>query len=185
MSAPLPSVATILDALENQVSPREEKRSSEVPTEILGRICALHRNNAEQWDREDDARRDQADDAKLAAAKREIDRLNRARHELIEAIDSAILGGLSSSASALFVTETPGMAIDRLSVLVIRLAATKARAASGSADAGLYADRLPQLHGQLSTLAEAIATLLNDLENGTRRFLAYESFKLYGPASPQ
>ncbi len=79
------------------------------------------------------------------------------------------------------VTETPGMAIDRLSVLVIRLAATEARAASGTADARRYADRLPQLRSQLSSLEEAIATLLDDLANGTRRFLAHESLKLYGP----
>ena len=73
------------------------------------------------------------------------------------------------------------MAIDRLSVLVIRLASTEARAASGTIEAGLYAERLPQLRRQLEALEEAIATLLDDLAKGTRRFLAYESLKLYGP----
>ena len=53
-------------------------------------ILALHRNNPEQWDREDDARRDHADDAMVAAAKRDIDQLNSARHGFIEAIDRAI-----------------------------------------------------------------------------------------------
>jgi hypothetical protein len=187
MSIPvLPTAAAILDALENpQTQDRGERLNNEEPVEILDRIRALHHNNSQQWDREDDARRDQDDDAKVAAAKRDIDRLNRARHEFIEAIDQTILGGLDLNVSALLVTETPGMAIDRLSVLVIRLAATEVRATSGAADAGLYADRLPQLRGQLSTLAEAIATLLNDLGNGARRFLAYESFKLYGPSNPE
>ena len=32
-------------------------------------ILALHRNNVLQWDREDDAREDDADDAMVAAAK--------------------------------------------------------------------------------------------------------------------
>ncbi len=81
-------------------------------------------------------------------------------------------------------TESPGTAIDRLSVLVIRLAATEARAASGTIDAGLYAERLPRLQRQRNALEEAIATLLGDLTEGTRRFLAHESLKLYGPEGP-
>ena len=114
-------------------------------------ILALHRNNALQWDREDDAREGQADDAMVAAAKRDIDRLNSARHGFIEEIDRAILRAISPREGAPLVTESPGMAIDRLSVLVIRLASTEARAASGTADAGLYAERLPRLRSQLSS----------------------------------
>ncbi len=100
------------------------------------RFCALHRNNREQWDREDDARRDNADNARVAAAKRDIDRLNIARHGFIEAIDRAISCAINPCQKAPLVTESPGMAIDRLSVLVIRLVSTEARAASGAADAG-------------------------------------------------
>jgi hypothetical protein len=144
-------------------------------------ILALHRNNAEQWDREDDARADNADDAKVAAAKRDIDRLNGARHGFIEAIDRAILPTVNGGDGAPLVTESPGMAIDRLSVLVIRIASTEARAASHSTDASLYRERLPRLRSQLKTLEEAIAALLNDVAEGTRRFVAYESLKLYGP----
>jgi hypothetical protein len=66
-------------------------------------------------------------------------------------------------------------------VLVIRLASTEARVASGTIDAGLYTERLPQLRSQLNALEEAITTLLDDLARGTRRFLAHESLKLYGP----
>jgi hypothetical protein len=150
----------------------------------MEQISALHRNNAAQWDREDDARMGQ-DDAVVAGAKRDIDRLNRARHDFIEAIDRAILVVVTPHEGAPLVTETPGMAIDRLSVLVIRLAATEARAGSGTPGARLYADRLPQLRSQLTTLEEAIATLLHDLENGTRRFLAHESLKLYGPGDSE
>ena len=83
------------------------------------------------------------------------------------------------------VTESPGMAVDRLSVLVIRLASTEARATSGAADAELYAERLPRLRSQCDALVEAIATLLDDLTEGRRRFIAYESLKLYGPEDPE
>jgi hypothetical protein len=143
-------------------------------------ILALHRNNGQQWDREDDARKLGADDAMVAEAKRDIDRMNGARHELIEAVDRAILDAMGPCEGAPLVTESPGMAIDRLSVLVIRLAATEARARSGPGDTDLYHRRLPRLQSQVDTLAEAIATLLDDLAAGTRRFVAYESLKLYG-----
>lgn len=179
----LPSAATILDALRHPPAPEGRKGPGEDLDPLIEPILALHRSNAEQWDREDDARQDRADDALVAAAKRDIDRLNSARHSFIEAIDKAILRTMAPCEGAPLVTESPGTAIDRLSVLVIRLAATEARVASGSIDAGLYAERLPRLQGQLDALAEAIATLLGDLTTGARRFLPHESLKLYGPGA--
>jgi hypothetical protein len=180
----LPTVAAILDVLLNRPAPDRLQHPDEGLVEVMDTILALHRSNALQWDREDDARKSHADDAMIAAAKRDIDQLNSARHGLIEAIDRAILSEISQCEGAPLVTESPGMAIDRLSVLVIRIVSTEARAASGTADAGLYAERLPRLRSQLSALEEAIATLFDDLVKGTRRFLAHESLKLYGPRAP-
>jgi Protein of unknown function (DUF4254) len=176
----LPTVATIVGALLHPPVPEGGTRTDEEAVEIMDTILALHRNNAEQWDREDDARGDTADDAMVAAAKRDIDRLNGVRHGFIEAIDRAILPAVNGCEGASLVTESPGMAIDRLSVLVIRIASTEARAASDSADARLYRERLPRLRSQLKALEQAITALLNDVAEGTRRFVAYESLKLYG-----
>jgi Protein of unknown function (DUF4254) len=177
----LPTAPTIVGALLHPPAPEGGTRTDEEGAEIMDTILALHRNNAEQWDREDDARADNADDAMVAAAKRDIDRLNGIRHGFIEAIDRAILPAINRCEGAPLVTESPGMAIDRLSVLVIRIASTEARAASDSADARLYRERLPRLRSQLKALEEAITALLNDVAEGTRRFVAYESLKLYGP----
>jgi hypothetical protein len=181
----LPSAATILDALLHPPGPEGRTGHGVDPAAIIDPILALHHSNAEQWDREDDARQANADDTMVAAAKRGIDQLNRARHAFIEAIDRAVLRTIEPREGAPLVTESPGMAIDRLSVLVIRLASTEARAASGTSDAGLFAERLPRLQGQLDALEEAIATLLDDLSQGTRRFLPYEGLKLYGPGGPE
>ena len=112
-------------------------------------------------------------------AKRDIDQLNRDRHALIEAIDRAILHAIEPSVEAPR-HRNPGMAIDRLSVLVIRLASTEAVAASGPADAGLVSERLPRLRSQLASLEEAIATLLIDLTHGTRRFIGHQSLSSTG-----
>jgi Protein of unknown function (DUF4254) len=180
----LPSAASLVEALQetgqhDRIGPTEPGR-----TDVLGAILDLHRNNTRQWNREDDARRDPGDDALVAAAKRDIDRMNRARHRFIEAIDEALLASIELRDGAPLVTESPGMAIDRLSVLTIRLASTEERAASGSADAGLFAERLPRLRRQLGALEDAIQVLLDDLVRGDRRFLVYESLKLYEGEDP-
>jgi hypothetical protein len=148
---------------------------------IVGPIAELHANNRRQWGREDDARASDADDAMVAAAKRDIDRLNGTRHRWIEAIDRSICETISLAPDAPLVTETPGMAIDRLSVLVIRIESTEARARSEESDADQFAQRLPRLHNQLEALQAALDTLFEDLTDGSRRFVAYESLKLYGP----
>lgn len=180
----LPTAATILDALLHPPANGGGTMPGEGLGDIIDPIVALHRNNAEQWDREDDVRRDHGNDAAVAAAKRDIDRLNHTRHALIEAIDQAIMQTIEPRMAAPIVTESPGMAIDRLSILVIRLASTEAGAASGTPDAGRLSERIPRLRSQLAALEEAIATLLGDLTNGTRRFQGHESLKLYGPDDP-
>lgn len=176
----LPTAATILDALLDRPAREDRQPAVQELASMMDPILALHRSNVLQWAREDDAREDQADDAVIASAKRDIDQLNTSRHGFIEEIDRAFLRAINPREGAPFVTESPGMAIDRLSVLVIRLASTEARTPSGTADTELYADRLPRLRMQLSSLEEAIATLFDDLTKGSRRFLAYESLKLYG-----
>jgi hypothetical protein len=181
----LPSATTILEALLHPPEMSAGNPPDEGPREVIDPILALHRSNAEQWIREDDVRENPGNDALVAAAKRDIDRLNNARHAHIEAIDRAILDVIEPSCEALLVTESPGMAIDRLSILVIRLGSTEAGAASGGSDAGLLCARVPRLQGQLAALEEAIATLLCDLTNGTRRFIAHESLKLYGRPGPE
>jgi Protein of unknown function (DUF4254) len=180
----LPTAGAILDALQDPLARRSEKRSDDELDEIMDLVVALHHNNANQWTREDDARRDDADDVMVAAAKRDIDRLNSARHGFIEAIDRVIWHAIGPREEAPTVTESPGMAVDRLSVLVIRLSTTEARAASRTADAGIHAERLSRLRSQLNALEEGIATLLNDLATGARRFVPYESLKLYGSEDP-
>jgi hypothetical protein len=183
-SSGLPSTATILDALLHPPVP-DTLSPSNAQAAIVDPIVALHRNNREQWDREDDVRRENSDDARVAAAKRDIDHLNFARHGYIEAIDRAILCTIDLRPGAPLVTESPGVAIDRLSVLLIRLGSTEARAASGAVDAQLYSERLPRLRSQLDALESAIASLLDDLAHGARRFHVHESLKLYGPEDPR
>jgi hypothetical protein len=135
-------------------------------------LVELHENNLDQWQREDATRVAGADDASVAAAKRDIDKLNATRHRLVEAIDAALAAAIDQRASATPTTESPAMVYDRLSVLSIRIHATE--------NAPAYADRLPVLRGQLGIVQEALDGMLDDVRVGRKRFVPYQSLKLYG-----
>ena len=72
------------------------------------------------------------------------------------------------------------MAFDRLSVLVIRRCFTEEAASSQRADRDLYPARLPRLDQQLSLLQAGLEALFDDVRTGRKRFLPYQSLKLYG-----
>lgn len=143
---------------------------------LMGRLVALLRSNLEQWNLEDEARGPGADDAAVAEAKRAIDHLNEGRHHIVEEIDAAIDRAVTQTVSAPHATESPAMAFDRLSVLLIRIHHTERAAGEGASDA----ERLPVLHRQLADLEQAIDGLIEDVRDGTRRFVPYQSLKMYG-----
>jgi len=144
---------------------------------LVGELVA---SNLRQWDLEDTSRDPAADDATVAAAKREIDRLNLGRHRMVEEIDAAIGSVLVQPAAAPIATESPGMALDRLSVLVIRRARIAAALSGGTGDPA----RAAALEAQLAALCVAFDTYMEELRAGTRRFVAYEHLKFYGPLVP-
>jgi hypothetical protein len=166
----LPSAAALADEMAQAV--RGEPNSG-APA-VGGLVVALVRNNLRQWDLEDETRDPHASDSAVATAKRAIDQLNLTRHRLVQDIDVAIASSLHSPptitpTSAPLATESPGMVLDRLSVLVIRRVRT----------AMTCADRLPALDAQLAVLLEALDGYIEDLYGGRRRFVAYEHLKLY------
>ena len=140
---------------------------------VEARLVDLLRSNLAQWNLEDEARVPGTDAAAVAGAKRAIDELNAGRHLIVEEIDVAIDRAVAQTASAPLATESPAMAFDRLSVLVIRIHHTEQ-------DADRYMTRLPVLYRQLADLQQAIDGLIDDVRDGTRRFVPYQSLKLYG-----
>jgi hypothetical protein len=180
VNAPLPSLPEVVAEVRQSLRGCTGE-TNEPATGLMGAVLELLRSNQAQWELEDVTRDPSASDGDVAAAKRAIDRLNLQRHRLVEDIDAMLEAAMPQSMSAPLVTESPGMALDRLSVLAIRIARTEAVAFSATADAAGYAARLPVLERQLSALSSAIEVLLDDVRAGVRRFVVYEHLKLYAP----
>lgn len=184
LADPLPSGRELVAALE--VALRGDGRPA--PNGITALACELLASNARQWDLEDVAHDPAITDQALAAVKRAIDRLNLARHDLLERIDAAVDAVLVQSPSARPATDTPAMVVDRLSVLLIRIARTAAAASADGATTD-YAGRLPLLEARLAVLTDAFDAYVDDLRSGRRRFVRHEELKLYaaeraaGPAT--
>jgi hypothetical protein len=170
MSAEVPSAGTVIAHFERALDGEPSSPSGD----LLELLLALHRNNLDQWQKEDLTRAPGADDATVAAAKRAIDALNATRHDLVEAIDAGLAAAVEQDPSATPATESPAMVYDRLSVLTIRIHFTE--------DAG-YRSRLPVLRDQLTIAVEALEGLFDDIRMGRKRFVPYQSLKLYGRSS--
>jgi hypothetical protein len=180
-------VQTILDLHETTVVRWHEAEIDNPYEGFLRLVCLQHQQNFRLWHQEDVARSLDVTDAEMAGVKRAIDKLNQQRNDLIERLDDALLAELSaaggeSRADAPLNTETPGSAIDRLSILALRLYHMAEQSLRSDADASHRAKakaRLEILHGQRADLSNALRELLADLFAGRKRLKLYRQFKMY------
>lgn len=149
-------------------------------------VEAAHFANVTIWGLEDEARRRDVDDARIAAVKRAIDPWNQRRNDLMERIDAAIIAhhANTDATSAELHSETAGMIIDRLSILALKIRNMDAIAAAASAEADqdLAAECLARavvLRTQRVDLAGCLARLFEDLAEGRRYFRLYRQMKSY------
>jgi hypothetical protein len=157
-----------------------------LPSDLLSLVRAQHRANFDLWHEEDKARDPGASDREIAAVKREIDRLNQRRNDLVEQIDIVLLESfrpsLNASPSAPLHSETPGLMIDRLSILALKIFHTReevGRASATEAHRQRNRERLALLEEQRGDLAAALDNLFSDIAAGRRRFKLYRQLKMY------
>jgi len=146
-------------------------------------ILDQHRANFDLWHCEDAARDPGASDHTLVDSKRSIDRYNQLRNDLAEQIDLALLEvAPTQNPAAPLHSETPGLMIDRLSILALKIFHTAEethRATASSEHHERNRLRLNQLVEQRSDLTSCLAGLWSEVLAGTRRFKLYRQLKMY------
>lgn len=150
---------------------------------LMGIATAQHRANFDLWHEEDKARDPGASDAEIVQVKHAIDALNQRRNDLVEKIDEFLLASAGKqNPEAPLHSETPGMMIDRLSILALKIYHTREEACRSTATEEhrrKNAARLAVLEEQRRDLAGCLNVLWTSVLAGTRRFKLYRQMKMY------
>ena len=156
------------------------------PNEWLVAVALQHKANFELWHIEDEARRPGATDQETADLKRRIDQTNQQRNDLAEELDQWLMSwlrerGLPNTDAPLH-SESPGLIIDRLSILSLKIyhtgeEAERQRAPQGHAERNR--ERLGILEEQRRDLAACLDELWRETTAGKRRFKVYRQLKMY------
>ncbi|MGL5317573.1 MAG: DUF4254 domain-containing protein [Bacteroidales bacterium] len=145
--------------------------------------------DAVQWHLEDIIRDPQIDPVSALAIKRRIDASNQDRTDLVELIDSYFLDkykAISPVADAQINTESPAWAIDRLSILALKIYHMEQEVNRSDAEEQHIAQcqtKLNVLLEQKSDLSTAIDQLLTDIEAGKKYMKVYKQMKMYNDPS--
>lgn len=138
-----------------------------------------------QWHLEDIVRNPQIDPVEGLGLKRRIDASNQVRTDMVEYIDSYFLqlyGKVHPKINARINTESPAWAIDRLSILALKIYHMQAEVDRVDASAEhiiACTNKLAVLLEQRKDLSKAIDELITDIENGDKYMKVYKQMKMY------
>ncbi|MFZ2431083.1 MAG: DUF4254 domain-containing protein [Lutibacter sp.] len=141
-----------------------------------------------QWHYEDIIRLPNIDPAEALALKRKIDASNQDRTDMVEYIDSYFLEkfkNVTVKEGAKINSETPAWAIDRLSILALKIYHMREEATRETASEEHRAkcqEKLNVLLEQRVDLSTAIDDLLNDFATGEKYVKVYKQMKMYNDA---
>jgi hypothetical protein len=160
--------------------------SQEAGDDFDATVEELHRANFELWHQEDKARDIRSGDTAIAAAKRAIDVINQRRNDQIERCDELLLDELSvkklQNPQAELHSETPGMMLDRLSIMSLKVYHTREeteRILSPPGHRERNLRRLAILQQQRDDLASCLDRLWQRVLRGESRFQVYRQLKMY------
>lgn len=151
---------------------------------LMGAIEANHSFNYQLWHAEDRARRKDMGDAFIVQAKREIDACNQQRNNQMEHIDQFMIQSFDPAPhqECKVHSETPGMMIDRLSILALKIYHMKLQTLRQDVDAthlNQCQQKLKQLNIQHQQLTECLIDLLEEVQQKNRTFRIYQQHKMY------
>ena len=154
-------------------------------------VCQQHEFNFRLWHEEDLARNPDATDQRIASVKRAIDGLNQRRNDLIESLDDLIgeilaAAGIERDPALPINTETPGSAIDRLSIMSLRLYHYAEQLDRPEADGDHLAkvnQRILLCRDQHADLSQSLQVLVDDLFAKRKQHKTYRQMKMYNDPS--
>lgn len=138
-----------------------------------------------QWHFEDIIRLPDINPTEALTLKRKIDKSNQDRTDMVEYIDSFFLQkykGVTPKADAKINSESPAWAIDRLSILALKIyhmAEEANRASASDNHKAACQQKLDVLLEQRKDLSTAIDDLLTDIEGGDKYMKVYKQMKMY------
>ncbi|MBW8361505.1 MAG: DUF4254 domain-containing protein [Kaistella sp.] len=142
-----------------------------------------------QWHLEDIIRDENIEPVEALRLKRRIDASNQQRTDLVEYIDTWFFKkfeNTSPHSDARINTETPAWAVDRLSILALKIYHMAQEANRASADEEhriKCGTKLNVLLEQQKDLTTSIDRLLTDIENGNVKMKMYRQMKMYNDES--
>ncbi|MBR5084380.1 MAG: DUF4254 domain-containing protein [Prevotella sp.] len=142
-----------------------------------------------QWHLEDLIRDPHIDPMEALSLKRRIDRSNQDRTDLVEQIDSYFLhqySDVSVQPDARINTESPAWAIDRLSILALKIYHMREQVNRTDTDETHREKcryKLNVLLEQQRDLSTAIDQLLEDIATGAKYMKTYRQMKMYNDPS--
>lgn len=138
-----------------------------------------------QWHLEDIIRNPEIDPAEALKIKRRIDSSNQERTDMVEYVDSYLLDKYKEvvpAPDARLNTETPAWAVDRLSILALKLyhmARETERTDVDETHRAACRQKLDVLRLQQADLSQAIEELIEDIEAGRKFMKTYKQMKMY------
>ncbi len=169
----------VTDSVDAQMNNPYELKSIEYYLYLKNWIVAV------QWQFEDFIRYPQIDPAAALTLKRRIDKSNQDRTDLVELIDSYFLDKYKEVIpldNATINTESPAWAIDRLSILALKIYHMQQeveRTDTSEEHRTQCQTKLNVLLEQRRDLSSAIDQLLADIEAGKKYMKVYKQMKMY------
>ncbi len=150
---------------------------------FTGLVAQNHLRNFQLWHEEDVARRNDLGFERVFQAKRAIDKYNQERNNFIEEMDKVLVATLQPATEGCpRNSETPGMIIDRLSILALKeyhMREETERKDAAAAHREACASKLARIVRQRGDLTQSLAELLADVAARRRTFAVYYQFKMY------
>lgn len=144
-----------------------------------------HKQNFDLWHEEDKAREPGVNDATIAQVKRNIDKLNQTRNDMITQIDELLADSTfikNSNDELPWNSETIGSIIDRLSIASLKLFHMQEQVEREDASEehkANSASKVAQLTVQRQDLCTALQIFYEEVLNGKMQNKLYRQFKMY------